>query len=281
MTDAELPGDAAAELPLPIAPAAPVVTSAAALATGGPEPASPTPPPSPEPERVMTVVDHLTELRDRVVRSIVAIALGAVLGFLVSDFVVGLLYRALPAGSPPLQVFSPGDAFSIRIRISIIIGIILAMPVLLYQLWGFVSPGLTQRERRVVGPWVPLSLAFFTLGVVIAWVVLPFAVTFLTSFLTSDMAFLPSAREYFDFASTLFIAFGLVLQFPILLYGLSRVGIVTSKLLTSNRRMALLVIAIFAAAATPGGDLISPGILGGTMYVLFEGTIFAIRRSGK
>lgn len=271
MTDADRPLETAAELVLPLAPPPPAT--------------EPVPPPaSTEPagkDRVMTLVDHLTELRGRVIRSVLAIVLGGVLGFLVSDFAVSVLYDALPEGSPPLQVFSPGDAFAIRLRISLVIGIILAMPVLLYQLWAFVSPGLTAQERRAVRPWVPLSLAFFAMGVVIAWVVLPFAVTFLTSFLTSDMAFLPSAREYFDFVSTMFLAFGLVLQFPILLYGLSRVGIVTSKLLGANRRIALLVIAIFAAAATPGGDLVSPLILGGTMYALFEGTILMIRRSGK
>lgn len=277
MTDADRPRETAAELALP-APTVPPPTVPAAR--------QPAPPPSTpgEPageDRVMTLVDHLTELRDRVIRSVLAIVLGGVLGFLVSDFAVSVLYDALPDGSPPLQVFSPGDAFAIRLRISLVIGIILAMPVLLYQLWAFVSPGLTAQERRAVAPWVPLSLAFFALGVVIAWVVLPFAVTFLTGFLTSDMAFLPSAREYFDFVSTMFLAFGLVLQFPILLYGLSRVGIVTSQLLGANRRIALLVIAIFAAAATPGGDLVSPLMLGGTMYALFEGTILMIRRSGK
>ena len=81
--------------------------------------------------------------------------------------------------------------------------------------------------------------------------------------------------------TTLFLAFGLIMEFPILLYGLSRVGIVTSARLASSRRIALLVIVIFAAAATPGGDLVSPFVLGGTMYLLYEGTILAIRRSGK
>lgn len=245
-----------------------------------------TPPSSPAPvtpgdETVMTLVDHLSELRDRIVRSILAVAVGGVIGFMLSEPVVSLLYDALPEGTPKLQVFGPGDAFAIRLRISLILGIIVAMPVLLYQLWAFISPGLTQSERRAVRPWIPLSLAFFALGVGIAWVVLPFAVSFLTSFLTSDMAFLPSAREYFDFVSTMFLAFGLLLQFPILLYGLSRVGVVTSSFLASNRRIALLAIAIFAAAATPGGDLVSPGILGGTMFLLFEATIFFIRRSGR
>ena len=199
------------------------------------EPArTPTPsPPGPSPavpgdEKVMSLVDHLSELRDRIVRCALAIAVGGVLGFVLSEAVIRVLFMALPEGTPPLQYFGPGDAFAIRLRISLVIGIILAMPVLLYQLWAFVKPGLTPAERRAVRPWIPLSLAFFALGVVIAWVVLPFAVNFLFWFETPEMQANLSAPAYLDFVSTMFLAFGLLLQFPILLFGLSRVGIVSS-----------------------------------------------------
>jgi len=144
-----------------------------------------------------------------------------------------------------------------------------------------VSPGLTPSERRAVRPWIPLSLAFFSMGVAIAWVVLPYAATFLVGFITPDMQFLPSAREYLDFVSTMFLAFGLVLQFPILLYGLSGAGILSSERIARSRRIAILGIFVFAAAVTPGGDLVSPGILSLTMYTLYEGTLFFIRRSGR
>ena len=87
--------------------------------------------------------------------------------------------------------------------------------------------------------------------------------------------------SYFDFITTLFLAFGLLMEFPILLIGLSRVGIVTSERLARSRRMVILVIAIFAAVATPGGDLVSPLVLGVTLYLLFEGTVFFIRRTGR
>ena len=90
-----------------------------------------------------------------------------------------------------------------------------------------------------------------------------------------------SVESYFGFVTTLFLVFGLVMEFPILLVGLSRVGIVTSERLTSSRRMVILGIAIFAAVATPGGDLVSPFVLGGTMYVLYELTILFIKRSGR
>jgi sec-independent protein translocase protein TatC len=249
---------------------------------GAPQPTgTPSPPSATDDGKVMTLVDHLGELRTRLIRAVLAVGVGSAIGFALSDTVIHILSSALPAGVGPLTTFGIGEAFGIRLRISLIIGIILAMPVLLYQLWAFISPGLTQAERRAVRPWIPLALAFFVLGVSIAWIVLPFAATFLVSFITSDMQFLPSAREYLDFVSTLFLAFGLLLQFPILLYGLSGAGILSSERLRRSRRAIILGIAVFATAATPGGDLVSPTILGGTMYLLFEGTLFFIKRSGR
>lgn len=235
---------------------------------------------APEVDKTMSLVDHLGELRSRLIRSILAVAVGGVVGFVLSSTVRRYLIELLP--SQQVQILSPGDGFAISLRIAIVIGVILAMPVLLYQLWAFIAPGLTPNERRLIRPWIPLALFFFALGTAIAWIILPFALTFLLSFtdqyITGDTL---AAVPYFDFVTTMFLAFGLLMEFPIVLYGLSRVGIVTSARLSSSRRIALLAIAVFAAVATPGGDLVSPLVLGGTMYLLFELTIIAIRRSGK
>jgi sec-independent protein translocase protein TatC len=228
----------------------------------------------------MSLVGHLTELRSRIIKVILSVAVGAALGFAVSEPAIGVLRAPLPT-TEPLQVLGVGDAFAIRLRIAVVIGIILAMPVILYQIWAFVAPGLTDTEKRSVRPWIPLALAFFALGVAIAWVVLPFAAAFLLGFQTPDLETHLVATSYFDFVSTLFLVFGLVMEFPILLFGLSRVGILTSQRLRSSRRMVILGIAVFAALATPGGDIVSPLALGGTMYVLFELTVFAIKRSGR
>ena len=228
----------------------------------------------------MSLVDHLGELRTRIFRSILAVAVGAVLGFAVSDQAISILRSPIPSASP-LFFTGLGDAFVIKVKIAIVIGIILAMPVLLYQVWAFVSPGLTPIERRAARPWIPIALFFFALGVAIAYFVLPFAAQFLLSFTSADLQPLITAGPYFDFVTTLFLAFGLVMEFPILLVGLSRVGIITSQRLTSSRRFVILGISIFAAVATPGGDLVSPFVLGGTMYVLFELTVLFIRRSGR
>ncbi len=239
----------------------------------------PAPSPAPPDGSVMSLVDHLGELRDRLFRAIIAVVAGSVVGFYFARDIRNFLLIPLPNGVA--QVLGPGDAFAIQLRISIVVGIILAMPVLLYQIWAFIAPGLTPDERRTVRPWVPLALFFFALGVAIAYLVLPFAVQFLLSFTDDKLVANVAAGPYFDFVTTMFLAFGLVMEFPILLFGLSRIGIITSERLRSARRYVILGIAIFAAVATPGGDLVSPFVLGGTMYLLFEITVFVIRRSGR
>jgi sec-independent protein translocase protein TatC len=122
---------------------------------------------------------------------------------------------------------------------------------------------------------------FFAIGVSIAFVILPFAAQFLLSFVPPGVQRNINIRSYFDFITSLFLAFGILMEFPILLIGLSRVRIVTSERLARSRRLIILVIAIFSTVATPGGDLVSPTVLGLTLYILFEGTVFFIRRTGR
>ena len=228
----------------------------------------------------MSLVGHLAELRGRIVRMVLAVAIASVVGFLFGDQIVAILKSPIPGGKP-LYYTGLGDAFVIKVKIAIVVGVIIAMPIILWQVWAFIAPGLTPSERRTIRPWIPLALLFFAIGTVIAYVILPFAAGFLIGFSTEDLQPLITAGAYFDFVTTMFLAFGLIMEFPILLYGLSRVGIVTSQRLVRARRMSILGIAIFATAITPGGDLVSPTVLGVTMYALFEATIFFIRRSGK
>ena len=257
-------------------------------ASGVPANPQPAPPPSPtaapDDGSVMSLVEHLGELRTRLFRSIIAVALGSVVGYLFAKDIRNFLILPLPLdadGQRTVQVLGLGDAFFIQLKISIVVGIILAMPVLLYQGWAFIAPGLTPAERKGIRPWVPLALLFFAIGVTIAYIVLPFAVGFLLSYTDETLVQGVAAGPYFDFVTTMFLAFGLIMEFPIVLVGLSRVGVLTSERLRASRRVVILGIAIFAAIATPGGDLVSPFVLGGTMYVLFEITVWFIRRSGR
>jgi sec-independent protein translocase protein TatC len=291
MADLEAAGDGALsarpDMPVPASEAPASAPEAPASAPETPAPAAPSPGPEAPAAAPgeMSLVGHLTELRNRVVKSILAIALGAAIGFIFWTDIRDVLLQPLPPGPDgglsQVQVLAPGDAFAIALRIALVSGIILAMPVILYQLWAFVAPGLTAAERRIVRPWIPLALLFFALGVGVAYLVLPATVGFLLGFTDDRLVGNLAAGPYFDFVTTIFLAFGIVLEFPIVLFGLSRVGIVTSERLAKARGIALIGIFLFAALITPSTDPISMVVLGGTMYLLFEGTIFFIRRSGK
>ncbi len=253
-----------------------------ALVTTAPIPASaPEPAPKPQPPSgEMTLVEHLVELRNRLFKMALAVALAAIVGFLLGDPIIAILKAPIPGGKP-LYYTGLGDAFMIHVKIALVVGIILSMPVILYQLWAFIAPGLTERERRASLPWIPVAIGFFALGVTIAYLILPAAAGFLIGFSSDALQPLITAEAYFDFVTTLFLVFGLIMQFPIILFALSRVGIITSAKLSGARRQAILGMTVFAALITPGGDLVSPIALLATMYILFEGTIFVVRRTGK
>jgi sec-independent protein translocase protein TatC len=229
----------------------------------------------------MPLVDHLAELRQRIGIALLAILAGTVAGFAFADPIITLLKA--PYGEAPLILLSPGEGFFITLKVALATGIVLGMPMVLFQLWRFVSPGLTPDERRLARPWVPLALVFFVLGVAIAYVVLPFAIAFLAGFGTGDLPLQNAwtADGYFGFVATMFIGFGLVMEYPILLVLLSRVGIVTAERLRSGRRYVVLAFAVVAAVATPGGDIISPFVLGLTMYALYELSILLVRAGGR
>jgi sec-independent protein translocase protein TatC len=230
-------------------------------------------------DKVMPLVDHLGELRSRLIKTALAVIAGAAVGFYFADRIIAFLVRPLPGGQ--VIVLGPGDAFFIHLKIAAVVGIILAMPVILYQGWSFIAPGLTPQERRMARPWIPLALLFFAVGVGLAYFILPYAIEFLLNFTGPVLVATIAAGPYFDFVTTLFLSFGLVMEFPIVLYGLSRVGIVKVEQLRSARRFVILGIAIFAAAVTPGGDLVSPFVMGLTMYLLYEGTIVVISRTQR
>jgi sec-independent protein translocase protein TatC len=260
---------------VPAAPGAPVTTESTPTT---PPTVPPTAPSAPAEPAVMSLADHLGELRTRILKALAAVVAFGVIGYWQSGRIIDLLRS--PIGDRDLISLSASGPFFLYLKIALVVGIILGMPVILYQAWAFVAPGLTQEERRIVRPWIPVALLFFAIGVGVAWLVLPFALTFLFSFESDAIKITLTIDNYFGFVTTMFLAFGLTMQFPIVLYVLSRVGIVTSARLQSARRYVILGIAVFAAVVTPGGDLVSPTVLGLTMLVLYEISIFVIRRSG-
>jgi sec-independent protein translocase protein TatC len=229
----------------------------------------------------MTLVEHLSELRRRIFISLAAVVVAGVIGFILTPDVIRIL-KAQGNLVQPLIFTSPGGAFFLQIKLALMIGIAIASPVVLYELWAFVSPGLTPSERRSIRPWVPLSLVFLALGVAVAFVTLPLATGFLLGFAIPGLIEpLITTDAYFGFVTTLFLAFGLIMQFPFVILLLSKVGIVTIDQLRRNRRYAILGIAIFAVVVTPGGDPFSPTIMTVVMVALYELTIRLVARSGS
>lgn len=225
------------------------------------------------------LLQHLKELRRRVAIALAAVIVGATITFAWADTLIALLRT--PLNDTPLFFVGVGDAFGIRLQLSFIGGVALAMPIWLWQAWAFIRPGLTDSEQRAARPWIPLALLLFIIGVGVAWVVLPFAVSFLLSFATEDLTPLIAADRYFGFVGSLMLVFGLATEYPILLVFLSRVGIVTSAKLQRWRRNALVLAVVVGAFATPGTDLVSPIVLGVVLYLLYELSIWLVRIGGR
>ncbi len=281
MTDTPLVPDGAL---IPVAP--PATLGAPSTSLGAPPATSGTPPstsgaqqPAADEGGVMSLVDHLSELRRRIAISLLAVVIGTVVGFIAAPQLIHVLKA--PYGDQPLLLLNPGEGFFINLKIAVVVGVVIAMPVLLFELWRFVSPGLTREERRVARPWVPLALLFFVAGVAVAYFVLPFSIAFLSGFGTGDLRNAWTADGYFGFVATIMLVFGLVMEYPMVLVLLAKVGIISSGRLRSSRRFVILIIAVVAAVATPGGDFVSPVILGATMYGLYEVSIVLVRVVGR
>jgi sec-independent protein translocase protein TatC len=234
----------------------------------------------PTPPVEMTLAAHLTELRNRIFISVFSLLPGTVLGFIFSDRLIEILKAPLPT-KDPLIALGLTEPFLIHLQVALTVGVILAMPVILYQLWRFISPGLSDQERSAARPWVPLALLFFAMGVGVAYFILPYASGFLYGFQSADIKLMLTADAYFGFVTILFLAFGVVMEFPIVLVLLAKVGLISSALLRRSRRTAVLGIVIFSAVVTPGADLVSPIVMAVVMYGLYEVSIVMIRMGGR
>jgi sec-independent protein translocase protein TatC len=230
----------------------------------------------PDEEATMSLVEHLEELRRRIIIIALAVAAGAVAGFFLAEPALALLLLALPEGSNVIQL-RVLEGLGVRIRLSLFIGLALAMPVVLYELWAFVTPGLTRRERRFVWPLLFVAFAFFVAGIVLGYLLIPNALEFLLDLALPGVPPMLDLGEYVGFVTTLMIAFGLAFQFPIILLVLNRAGILSYRFLASRRRWAVLLIVLVSIVITPGGDPVSSSILALVMYGLFEGALQIMR----
>jgi sec-independent protein translocase protein TatC len=237
----------------------------------------------------MTLVEHLEELRGRLIKCLIAVAVGSVVGFIFWDKVLTFLARPLPNVLEVVQhdqgqkfvVTGLGEGFMLALKISIAIGIVIAVPVLLYQTWAYISPALTRKERKYALPFTLLGVTLFVLGIALGYVILTYPVSFLINFGSNQLVYLPDANAYLSFVAYFLLAFGLVFELPLVLTFMSVVGLVSSKLLREKRLYILFGLWFLSCFITPGADPYSPVIIAVAFTVLFEFTIILMRIIGK
>jgi sec-independent protein translocase protein TatC len=234
---------------------------------------------SASPDHEMPFLDHLEELRRRLFWVAGAVVIGIVVGFaLLSHLdIIRLLERPiLPLLHGQKLIYThPGTSFHILLNASLVLGLILASPVIVGQIWGFLAPALYAHEKKVVVPVLVAMVALFLAGVALSYfVVLPLTLRFLMSIESTALTPLISATEYFDFAISMCLAFGLVFEVPIAILALTALGIITPQFLSRYRRHAIVVCIVAAAFITPGADPYSLFALSIPLYVLYELSVF-------
>jgi sec-independent protein translocase protein TatC len=214
----------------------------------------------------MTFFDHLEELRRRILFAGIAVALAAVAGYFLSDRVLALLTRPVPQ----LVFLAPAEAFVVKLKVALVTGLFIALPVVIYQFWRFVRPALAQREVKYIALAVLFCTVFFLGGMAFAYlVVVPLGIRFLLSFQTARLTAMLSISEYVGTVATFIFACGLVFQLPMVLFFLTKLGVVTPGWLMRNQRVAVVVIFIAAAILSPP-DVFSQVLMAVPMLVLYE-----------
>ncbi len=217
----------------------------------------------------MSIVEHLEELRNRLIKSIIAVVIAAFGAYFFSEELMEILTR--PVGE--LVFLRPTEAFFTYIKISVFAGIIVALPFLLYQFWSFVLPALHDNEKKYINLLLPISLFMFALGIAFGFaVVLPLGMRFLLNFGSPELSAMISISHYVSFLLTLLLPFGLIFQLPLVLNLMVKLGIVKIDTLTMFRKYIIVLIFIISAILTPP-DIITQMFMAGPLILLYEGSI--------
>ena len=232
----------------------------------------------------MPFTEHLEELRRRLIVCFAAVGVGFLICYFFAKQIFEILMR------PLIQVMPPGEgliftalpeAFITYLKVSLLAGIGLASPVIIYQFWRFLTPGLYQREQRTMFPIVLFSTFFFLGGALFGYfVVFPFGFKFFIGFSSDSIRALPSIREYLKFATKLLFAFGFIFELPLFSYFLARLGLVNAEMLRTKQKYAILIIFMLAAILTPP-DIVTQVMMAGPLLILYEMSIWIAKIFGK
>ncbi|MGZ5384563.1 MAG: twin-arginine translocase subunit TatC [Acidimicrobiia bacterium] len=225
------------------------------------------------------ILEHLNELRWRLVKSAATLTVGATIAFFFRDWLFDLLespYRQAIGNTDALAQFQVTEGFSVAMRLALFGGTLLASPILLYQLWAFVNPALTQRERKWTVPIVVALAVLFTGGVVFGYLILPRGLEFLLG-IQSGLDPIIGVSSYISLALRFLLVFGLAFEFPVFLFATSAAGLLSSQQLSKGRRWAVLIIVVVGAVVTPTGDPLTLLALSMPLYLLYEATIVLVK----
>jgi sec-independent protein translocase protein TatC len=232
-----------------------------------------------EEERRQPILEHLNELRWRLVKSAVALTIGAIIAFFFRDWLFELLespYRLAIGNTDALAQFQVTEGFSVAMRLALFGGTLLASPILLYQIWAFVNPALTRQERKWTVPIVIALAVLFSGGVVFGYIILPRGLEFLLG-IQSGLEPIIGVSSYISLALRFLLVFGLAFEFPVFLFAASAAGLLSSDQLGRGRRWAVLLIVTIGAVVTPTGDPLTLLALSIPLYLLYELTILLVK----
>jgi sec-independent protein translocase protein TatC len=227
----------------------------------------------------MSLVEHLAELRRRLIISVVAVALGGLVAFLLYERILDFLITPYEkvTGKTRLVITDPLEGFATRLKISAYGGFFLASPVVLWQLWRFITPGLHKNEKRYAVPFILASIVLFLCGIGVAFLTFEPALRFLIGVGGNDLETFFTPSKYLSLITLMIVAFGIAFEFPILLVFLQLAGVVPSQRLRKWRRPAIVIIVGVAALITPSGDPYSLFAMAAPMYLFYEGAILVGR----
>jgi sec-independent protein translocase protein TatC len=221
----------------------------------------------------MSFLEHLDELRKRIVNACIAIGVGVLLTFAfiqrIFDFLLAPTRSALPPGVKLIYT-QPGEAFSLYVTVALIAGVVIAGPFIMFQVWMFIAPGLYSNEKRMAIPFVLFTTIGFLLGAAFNhYIAFPFMMKFFASFNTPDLAFMPKLEDVFGLYSKMLLGMGVVFQMPTVVYFLAKLKLITAGFLARHFKYAFLIIFILAAVITPTGDMMTQAIFAAPMVGLY------------
>ncbi len=222
----------------------------------------------------MSIIAHLTELRKRLIRSLIAIGIGSCVAYYFIEDIMHILTG--PAGK--LYYMQPAEAFFTYIKVAVFVGFLLALPIVLYQIWRFILPALIGMERYLISVIVPISLILFMAGLAFSFFfVMPAGIKFLMGFSTEELQPMFSLKQYFDFVIAFLLPFGFIFEMPLAIILLAKVGIINSKFLAKQQRLVIFLTFVIGAIISPTPDVFSQSMIAIPMILLYEISYVIVR----